>query len=69
MDLLPRLPLEETIGLRCIGGFCEQTLFRAFAPEMVERLFGGDPPRPAGEVSVRPELLAPPVEAASLVSL
>jgi hypothetical protein len=68
MDLLPRLPLEEKIGLRCIGGFCEQTLFRAFAPEMVERLFGGDPPRPAGEV-FRPELLAPPVEAASLVSL
>ena len=45
------------------GGFPKQSLFGAFAPEMVERQVGGDPSRPGGEVTVRPELVASPVDA------
>jgi hypothetical protein len=36
LDLLSRLSLQEMIGLRPYSGFCNETLLRAFAPEMVE---------------------------------
>src|SRR5258708_136916 len=62
LDLLPRLPLEEIIGLRSSGRFCGQTVFRTFAPEMVERQVGGDPPRPRGEVAARSKLVARSVD-------
>src|SRR5215469_11112559 len=45
------------IGLRRSGGFCEQTVFRTSATEMVERQVGGDAPRPGGEVAVRSKLV------------
>src|SRR5271169_1844031 len=51
------------IGRRRCGWLREQTLFRTIAAEIVERQVGGDPPRPSGEVSVRPELLVRPIDA------
>ena len=61
MDLFLRLPLQEMIGLTRSGGLCDETLLGAFAPKMVERQVGGDPPRPGREVTLRPEAVARPV--------
>src|SRR5262249_21674590 len=61
MDPFSHLPLQEMIGLRGSGGVCDETLLGAFAPKMVERQVGGDPPRPGREVTLRPETVARPV--------
>src|SRR5581483_6716832 len=63
LDLLSRFPLEEMVGLRRPGGFCEQILFGTSSAEMVKGGVRGDPPRPGSEISVGPKMLARPVNA------
>jgi hypothetical protein len=63
LDLLPRLLLEKVIGRKRSIRLCEQTPFGALASEMVDRQVGGDPSRPGGEVTVRPEPVARLVDA------